>query len=323
MEYGPTTANRVRPFSALTSRRTVLTSGLCLCCLPRSGFAADAATMQEIDRGVFVRRGFDAEATAANRDAIANIGFIIGRDSVLVTDPGGSLADGRWLRAEIRKRTDRPIRHVVISHAHPDHCFGACAFLPDAPVFVGHRKLRAALTARGEYYRARLAEIMPADEVGTVVYPTLEVADQAEADIGGRKVRFTAHATAHSTCDLSMIDAGSGILFPADLLFVGRIPSLDGSLPGWLREIERLKAAGAARAVPGHGPPLVAFTPAAADLTRYLETLRTETRKAIAGGLSMQQAVDAAGRGEREKWILFDEYNGRNVIQAYKELEWE
>ncbi|WP_164079113.1 MBL fold metallo-hydrolase, partial [Stenotrophomonas maltophilia] len=84
------------------------------------------------------------DASAQNADAIANIGFIVGRDGVLVTETGGSLADGQWLRAEIAKRTDKPIRHVVLSHVHPDHCFGAAAFLEDKPNFIGHASLREA-----------------------------------------------------------------------------------------------------------------------------------------------------------------------------------
>jgi quinoprotein relay system zinc metallohydrolase 2 len=309
--------------SILASRRTALLGGFCLCCSPASGRAAGAAEMVEVDDGVFVRRGVDAEASGANRNAIANIGFIVGQNAVLVTDPGGSLADGRWLRAEIRKRTGKPIGYVVISHAHPDHCFGAAAFVPDAPVFVGHRALAATLAVRGDYYRARLLAVMDAGDVGAVVHPTLEVAETAEIDLGDRRVRFTAHETAHSSCDLSMLDLKTGLLFPADLLFVGRVPSLDGSLAGWMRQIERLKATGASRAVPGHGPAVVACAPAFADLSRYLSALRAETRQAIAAGRSMDQAVQGAGSGERGNWLLFDDYNGRNVIQAYKELEWQ
>jgi quinoprotein relay system zinc metallohydrolase 2 len=309
--------------TAALSRRTALAGSLCLCCAPRPGRAAAPAMLQEIDRGIFVRRGLDEEASAANRNAIANIGFIVGDRSVLVTDPGGSLADGRWLRAEIRKRTDKPVSHVVMSHVHPDHCFGAAAFAGDAPAFVGHRKLRAALATRGDYYRKRLLEVMPADQVGEVVYPTLEVAEVSTVDLGGRTIRLTAHGTAHSSCDLSLQDGRSGILFPADLLFVGRVPSLDGSLLGWLKELDRLKASGAARATPGHGPPVVPFAPALADLTRYLTGLRDETRKAIADGRSLDQAAASASQAERGDWRLFDEYNARNVTEAYKELEWE
>lgn len=308
---------------SMATRRAALFGGLCLCCLPSLGRAADSFTMDEVGPGIFMRRGLDAEATPENSDAIANIGFIVGEKSVLVTESGGSLADGEWLRAEIRKRTPKPVSHVVLTHVHPDHCFGAQAFARDEPVFIGHHALRSALDSRGDFYRTRLVEILGADKAGSVVYPTLEVADTAELDLGGRTLRFTAHGVAHTNCDLSMVDTRTGILFPADLLFVTRVPSLDGSLLGWLKEVERLTGLGASKAVPGHGPTLVDAAPAFADLTRYLTTLRDETRKAIAADQPIDKAVDSIGRSEREKWVLFDTYNGRNVTEAYKELEWE
>ncbi|MGU3539306.1 quinoprotein relay system zinc metallohydrolase 2 [Methylobacterium sp. A54F] len=321
----------MRAFSAGTSvsasrrltRRESLFGGLCLCCLPVLGRAAEAFALDEVATGVFIRRGPHEEATPQNLDAIANIGFIIGRDGVLVTESGGSLADGQWLRAEIAKRTDKPIRHVVITHVHPDHAFGAGAFLEDKPNFIGHHGLHEALDARGEFYRQRLADILGADRTGPVVYPTQAVKDGAEIDLGDRVLRFRAHGPAHTTSDLSMLDTGSGLLFPADLLFVNRIPSVDGNLNGWLKEIEALKAIGAARAVPGHGPAAVDFAPAVADLARYLTTLRDETRKAIAADVPIEKAVDTVARSERDNWALFDTYNGRNVIVAYKELEWD
>lgn len=308
---------------ALASRRGVVFGGACLCCLPVLGRSAGAFALTEVGPGIFIRQGLHEEATPENNDGIANIGFVIGRDAVLVTESGGSLADGQWLRTEIRKRTDKPIRHVVLTHIHPDHCFGAAAFLQDEPNFIGHRALRGALDARGDYYRERLVDILGADKTGSAVYPTQDVKDEAEIDLGDRILRFTAHGAAHTLCDLSMLDTWTGILFPADLLFVGRIPSLDGSLLGWLKEADRLRTSGAARAVPGHGPALVDFAPAMAELTRYLATLRDETRRAVADGIPIEKAVETVAVSERERWALFDDYNGRNVTEAYKELEWE
>ncbi len=55
---------------------------------------------------------------------------------------------------------------------------------------------------------------MPEADVGPVVYPTLKVAETAEATLGGRKVRFTAHPRGHSSCDLSLLDGGSGLAVP-------------------------------------------------------------------------------------------------------------
>jgi quinoprotein relay system zinc metallohydrolase 2 len=304
-------------------RRAVLAGGFCLCCAPSPVRASGPMAVQEVAPGLFLRRGVDQDATAKNLDAIANVGFIVGRDGVLVTDSGGSLADGERLRAAIRQTTPKSIRYVVISHVHPDHAFGAAAFRQDDPVFVGHARLAAAFASRGAFYRKRLEELLGPGRAGEAVMPTMPVADKAAIDLGDRPVAFTAHGVAHTDCDLSMLDHKSGLLLPADLLFVRRVPALDGSLLGWLRELDKLAAVGAARAVPGHGPLVVEFSSAAADLRRYLVALRGGVREAIAAGVPIEDAVRTVAQSERGKWLLFDDYNGRNVTEAYRELEWE
>lgn len=307
------------------SRRQALVAGfggLCLCCLPTLGRAEDFR-MEEVAPGMFIRRGVDQDASASNLDAIANIGFIVGEDAVLITDSGGSLADGQWLRTQVMARTRKPIKFVVLSHVHPDHAFGAGAFAEDKPTFIGHGKLPEALGMRAEYYKKGLGDIIGADKVGPIVMPTRTVAATDEVDLGNRKIAFHAHGPAHTNCDLSMVDRKSGVLLPADLLFVKRIPSLDGNLVGWLKELDVLKGMGARKAVPGHGPVLVDFDEGSAPLRNYLTVLRDGVRKEIKGDGSIEAAIKTVGQSEKDKWLLFDNYNGRNVTEAYKELEWE
>jgi quinoprotein relay system zinc metallohydrolase 2 len=306
----------------LTRRQAVLgLLGTAVCV--RAAGAAGGSPFAEVAPGIFIRSGRDEDATHANGGAIANVGFIVGRTSVATMDAGGSLEDGQALRAAIRARTPLPIRYVILSHAHPDHVFGAPAFLADKPEFVGHARLPNALATRGDYYRARLESELGKARAGSVVKPTLLVERTRDIDLGGRVLTLTAHPKAHTDNDLSVLDTQTRTLLASDLLFVRRVPALDGSLRGWLTELQVLKAIPAPRAVPGHGPASVDWPSSAAGLERYLNTLLTETRAAIARGVTIEEAVNVVGQSERGKWALFDDYHGRNVTQAYKELEWE
>ncbi len=293
---------------------------LALCGRARAAFPF---LVQEVAPGIHVRQGVCEDATARNDDAIANIGFIIGEEAVAVIDPGGSRADGEALRAAIRAVTDKPVRFVVELHVHPDHIFGAIAFARDKPVFVAHARAAGAMAERGAYYRRRLAEILGPDEAGDYAMPTMSVADAASIDLGGRVLALRAHRPAHTDNDLTAFDARTATLWAADLLFVDRIPVIDGSLTGWLNELRRLKLVPATRAVPGHGPASVPWPEGAADEERYLSTLAREIRALIASGGDIETAVRTVGVGERGRWCLFDDYNGRNVTAAFKELEWE
>jgi quinoprotein relay system zinc metallohydrolase 2 len=288
-----------------------------------AGAAPAPFEVSEVASGIFVRQGVHEDATTDNDDAIANIGFIVGPEAVAVIDPGGSLGDGERLRATVRAKTDRPIRYVVMTHDHPDHIFGGGAFLPDHPVFVGHARLTGALMDRGSYYRRRLKEILGEERVGEYEVPSLAVADRAELDLGGRTLDLEAHGAAHTDNDLTILDRETQTLWAGDLLFVDRIPSIDGSLTGWLKTLDALKAVPATRAVPGHGPPVVPWPAAAAAEERYFTTLATEIRALQARGGDIEAAVAQVGLGERGKWLLFDDYNGHNVTAGYKELEWE
>jgi quinoprotein relay system zinc metallohydrolase 2 len=290
---------------------------------PASSPAPAPAIVTEIAPGDFVRRGADEEATAQNLDGIANIGFIVGNSAVAVIDPGGSLADGEALRRAIRQRTGLPIRYVIATHAHPDHVFGGAAFLADHAVFVGHARLPGALAQRDAYDHGRLAAVLGDAATGMPVCPTMLVQDTQSIDLGGRVLSLRAWPSAHTDTDLTILDGATRTLWAGDLLFVRRVPALDGSLKGWLAALDQLERVPAVRAVPGHGPASVAWPAGDVAEKTYLLALLRDVRGDIAKGEDIPAAVATAGASQRGGWALFDAYNGRNVTEAYKELQWE
>jgi quinoprotein relay system zinc metallohydrolase 2 len=294
--------------------------------LPRiSSAEAERIGVLEIAPGIFVHTGKYALVNAENRGDISNACCIIGSSAVAVIDTSGSYVLGKALHDAITQITQKPIRYVINTHMHPDHVLGNAAFEGTGAEFIGHHNLPAALGARAESYLRNARDRIGAEAfAGTkIVLPTRAVTDALDLDLGGRVLTLRARPTAHTDNDLTIFDSATETLFLGDLLFSGHIPTLDGSIVGWLQLIPTLKQEAAARAVPGHGPKTMAWPAAIDPVERYLTTLAHDVRAMIKDGKTLEEAVATAGQSEKGKWQLFDEHHPRNVTAAFTELEWE
>lgn len=286
---------------------------------------ADALPMDQVAPGIFVHHGVHEELDQGYHGDICNIGFIVGKQGVAVIDTGGSLAVGQRLHEAIREVTPLPILFVINTHVHPDHIFGNAAFIADKPAFIGHANLPEAMELRKNIYMRNNAAWLGSAATGSdIVKPTQTVSDKLSIDLGDRILQLQAYPTAHTNTDLTVFDATTATLWSGDLLFVDRTPSIDGDIKGWLSAITSLRTIPARIIVPGHGPVVGNNAAQALDKEQhYLETLLADVRASIAKGESMEHAMGTAASSEKDKWVLFESVNRRNVNIIYPALEWE
>lgn len=286
--------------------------------------AADDLTITEVAKGIYVHFGQHQLPNSKNHGAIANIGFIVGGSCVAVIDTGGNPAQGYALKKVIKKTTDKPICYVINSHVHPDHIYGNIAFKQPGTKFIGHHKLARAMAMRAPFYMERAPEQLDIKLTeSNIIAPDLSVKKHMSIDLGGRKLTLTAHNTAHTDNDLTVLDQQTQTLWMSDLLFIEHIPVIDGSIKGWLNLLKRMEKNAYQLVIPGHGPVVRDWPISMQAEKKYLQTLITEIRQMIKKGEFLEDAVTRVGYSEKDKWKLFDQFHKRNITTAFAELEWE
>lgn len=90
-----------------------------------------------------------------------NVVAVIGEEAVLVVDSGRFPTLARRMVADIKKRTDKPVRYLVHTHWHLDHIVGDAAFREAYPgiVFVSTEHTRRKIAEKQVPYVRDIAKI--------------------------------------------------------------------------------------------------------------------------------------------------------------------
>ena len=290
-----------------------------------SGFASandlaeKTVSFDELGPGLY---GYTAEGDP-------NSGVIVGPDSVLVVDAQATPTLAADVLARIRTVTDKPVKHVVLTHYHAVRVLGASAYAGaeiitsdvtrDMIVERGQQDMDSEIGRFPRLFRGK-------DSIPGLTWPTLTFHKRMTLWMGQREVQIVHVGRSHTAGDTVVWLPQDRVLFAGDTVEFGAAPYCgDAHFGDWGATLQVVAGLGAERLVPGRGRSLMdakEVADAIAGTASFTADLFAVAKRCVAKGASLKQTFDEAMHVMRPTygaWVIFEHCMPFNVSRAYDE----
>lgn len=265
-------------------------------------------------------------------DGDPNSGVIIGDDSVMVVDVTATPVMARKLIAEIRKVTDKPIRHIALTHYHAVRVLGASAFVAEgADTVLASRATHDLIVERGQADMdseiGRFPRLFQAVEsIPGLTWPNVVFERELTVYLGKLEVRLLHLGAAHTSGDTVVWIPSQGVVFSGDLVeYNAGVYTGDAHLAQWPATLDALSALRPRMLVPGRGPAMhtAADSEKAIAYTRdWVTTLYGCAREGVGQGKSLKQVYEATRTAMDPKFgsvVIYEHCIPFDVSRAFDE----
>ena len=245
----------------------------------------------------FIKLSENAYAYTAEGDP--NSGVIIGDDCCMVIDTTATPVMAQDLIRRIREVTDKPIKYIVLSHYHAVRVLGASAYFEHgATEIIASRGTWDLIVERGEADMKSEIERFPrlfnaVDSIPGLTWPTLVFESSLTLHLGKLEVQLKHLGAAHTKGDTIAWIPSQKICFSGDLVeYNAGVYTGDAHLEEWPNTLEKLRAMGCEKLVPGRGSALLnpADVNKAIDYTkRWVTDLYSTAMAGVAAKLSLKE----------------------------------
>jgi glyoxylase-like metal-dependent hydrolase (beta-lactamase superfamily II) len=268
-------------------------------------------------------------AYAYTAEGDPNTGVIIGDDCVMVLDAQATPVMARDVIAKIRTVTDKPIKHVVLTHYHAVRVLGASGYA--AANIIASKDTYDLIVERGQQDYQSEFERFPrlfqaVDSIPGLTWPNIVFSGELTIWLGSTEVRLMQVGRGHTKGDTIAWMPKEHVLFSGDLVEYGATPYTgDAYLRDWPATLDRIAALKPRALVPGRGNALTDPTQVVDALngTRaFITQMYASVRDARAAGKSLNQAYDetyAKLKPEFGNWVIFDHCLPFDVSRAFDE----
>lgn len=277
----------------------------------------------------FEEIGRDLYAFTAEGDP--NSGIIVGDDGVMVIDAQATPVMARDVIDRVRKVTDKPITHVLLTHYHAVRVLGASAY--NAKAILASDATRDLIVERGKQDMdseiGRFPRLFRAQEsIPGLTWPTITFPGELTVWLGKREVKIRHLGRGHTAGDVVAYVPDANVVFSGDLVeYHSACYCGDAHLKDWPQTLGKLAELGAQALVPGRGAALksAAQVQDGIKLTRaFLSDLYQSVAPVAQKGGSLKDAWHAARAAMDTKYASFAIYEHCmpfNVSRAYDEAK--
>ncbi|MGK2953840.1 MAG: rhodanese-like domain-containing protein [Thiobacillus sp.] len=278
----------------------------------------------EVIPGVWSAIGATAPGTYENSGHNNNLSFIITDDGVIVVNAGDNYLLAQSLHDEIKKRTDKPVKYVVLENGQGHAMHGSGYWKEQGAKIVAHRDT-ASYIERFGYETLATMRARARDKAFRTEHarPDIVYDDKLDLSMGGVKIEVLHLGDAHHHGDTMVWLPEKKLVIAGDTAFHIRMLPIfeDTDTASWIGVWDKFEALGAEVVIPGHGGPTDMAT--VRKWTRdYLVHLRAKVAEVIQAGGSLDDAyqVDQAAYLHLH---TADELARSNAGRVYRAMEFE
>jgi glyoxylase-like metal-dependent hydrolase (beta-lactamase superfamily II) len=280
--------------------------------------------------------------------------FVVTPEGIILVEPIGTEM-ATWLKGELTRRFNVPVKYVIYSHSHWDHASGGAVYA-DTARFIGQENLlkniamppantplpqnvraqdtngngridkdeaQGNIKSQFELYDANKDGALSGAEItrgpiANVRPPDITYTDRMDLYLGGKRVEIISRPIPHADDNtlVRFVD-GTNVLFASDWVTVRRLPfgQIGDAETPMVKAVEGMDFE---FFICSHGA-LGKKSDVTANI-RYREELKAAVAKAIAAGQTVEQAQKSVMMEAYKDWDFYEVQRPQNVAGMFRSL---
>lgn len=274
--------------------------------------------------GVWSAIGATSPGTYANSGHNNNLSFIVTSEGVLVVNAGANYLLAKALHDEIKKRTDQPVKYVVLENGQGHAMLGSSYWQEQGAIVIAHEDAAHEIDEKSFSILESMKKIQKEKAAGTVVkMPNETFKDKKIIEMGGVRIELLMLGPSHSPGDIIVWLPQKSVVIAGDMAFHQRMLPLfeHTNTAAWINTWEKFAGLNAKYVVPGHGE-VTNMT----EVTRYTVDYLVHLRKKIGELIENEGGLDDAYNIDQSAYMHLptSEFLAkRNAGQVFTQMEFE